>query len=150
MNNGLAENIYVYNNTVFCADAGERTGAILDSYTGERLNNWVVKNNIFIAPKSRPRVFFPTKRGVGEKIAATDNVCINVTGALEGNLAGVDPGFARKGEKPWPYYAPADMQSFIVDRGVDVGLPFKGKAPEIGAFEAGEDFSLDGIPMEEN
>lgn len=139
MNRGLAENIYVYNNTVFCADAGKRAGAVLSSWTAERLNHWVLKNNIIVAPASQPRKLFPDQRGVPGKITATDNVCINVTGVPEGNHVGVDPGFRREGKRPWPYYAPARPDSFAVDRGLDVGLPFEGRAPDIGAYEFGTD-----------
>ena len=146
MNQGLAENIFVYNNTVFCADAGDRVGAVLSSWTAERLNNWVAKNNLIVAPASQPRKLFPDQRGVPEKITATDNVCVNVTGVPEGNHVGVEPGFCGEGQKPWPYFAPAGAASFLVDRGVDVGLPFEGRAPDIGAYEFGVEASFPEVP----
>ncbi len=146
MNNGLAENIYVYHNTVFCADAGDRTGSILDAWTAERLDNWVVKNNIFVAPADRPRKLMPEERGVPGKIIAADNLCVNVTAVPEGNHVGVDPGLRGEGAKPWPYFAPAGPASFVVDRGVDVGLPFEGKAPDLGAYEFGREAPFPDVP----
>jgi hypothetical protein len=148
MNNGLAENIYIYNNTIFCADAGRRTGALLGAYSGDRLGNWVFKNNVVIAAWSQSRKLFPDQRGVPEKINATHNLCINVTGVPEGNYADVDPGLRREGDKPWHFYLPAGEGSPVVDRGEDVGFPSKGKAPDIGAFELGEERPLMEIPRE--
>lgn len=144
MNEGLAENIFVYNNTVFCADAGERASRIFDSYEARRLNNWVVKNNIFLAPKSQPRQLLQTARGVGEKITVAGNVCINVTGVPEGNHVDINAGLKLDGAKPWPHFLPGDAKSFVVDRGEDVGLPFSSKSPDIGAFEYGESMPVIG------
>jgi hypothetical protein len=73
MNQGLAQNIHVYNNTVFCADAGKRANSVLSAWTAERLDNWVVKNNIIVAAPTQARRLFPDQRGVPSKIAATDN-----------------------------------------------------------------------------
>lgn len=138
MNEGLAENIFVYNNTVFCADAGDRAGGLIGAYSEERLNNWVVKNNVFVAPASQPRSLMDQKRGVPTKITATHNVCVNVTDVPENNRI-VDAGalgLRRTGDKPWPFFAPA-KDGPLVDTGVDVGLPANGK-PDIGAYEFGD------------
>ncbi len=43
-----------------------------------------------------------------------------------------------EGDKPWPFYAPATANSFVVGRGADVGLPFNGQAPTLGVFELGD------------
>ncbi len=147
MNRGLAEKIYVYNNTVFCADAGKRSGPILGAYTAERLNEWIFKNNIVVAAWSRPRQLFPLKRGVPSKITAKNNVLINVTDAPEGNFLNQNPGLLRQGDRPWQFYTPASAKSLVVDRGVDVGLPFEGKAPDIGAMEYGKKREWTEVPM---
>lgn len=146
MNQGLAEKIEIVNNTVLCAEAGKRAGTLIDSYSGERLNGWIVKNNVFIAPASEPRKLIPTQRGVPEKISVSRNLCINVTDAPEENFTGTEPGFRKTGDAPWPFFAPAAMDSFVVDRGVEVGLRFKGKAPDLGAYEWGEQRPLPEIP----
>ncbi|MGF1581612.1 MAG: right-handed parallel beta-helix repeat-containing protein [Gemmataceae bacterium] len=138
MNNGLAENIYVYNNMIVCADAGKRAGALLDSYKAERLNNWVFKNNIVVAAWSQPRKVLQEKRGVPKKVIVKNNLFLNMLGVPEGNFVGKEPGLFRKGPKPWEFYLPTSEKSFVVDKGIDVGLPFRGKAPDLGAIELGE------------
>jgi hypothetical protein len=138
MNEGLAENIHVYNNTVTFAEAGDRAGSILGAWSGERLNDWIVTNNVFIAPESQPRKLLPAERGVPDKISASNNWLINITGAPDGNLHGDAAVLRLEGEKPWPWYAPRAADSPVVDRGTDVGLPFLGVAPDLGAIEWGE------------
>ncbi len=137
MNEGLAEDIQVFNNTVFCADAGDRTGAIFGAYSGERLNNWVVKNNIFVAPMEKPRALFPTQRGVNDKIKASGNVVINMTDVPDGNQVGQLSWLSGSGERPWPFFASVEPNTNLIDAGVDQGQPFHGIAPDIGAFEHG-------------
>ena len=146
MNRGLAEKIYVYNNTIFCADAGKRTGALLSAYSAERLNDWVFKNNVVVAAWSQSRKLMQDKRDVLKKIIATNNVLINVTGAPKGNYVNQDPGLKRQDAKPWVFYSPMNAESFVVDRGVKVGLPFVGKAPDLGAVELGEKQEWGKIP----
>lgn len=141
MNQGLAEDIYLYNNTVTLADAGDRAGAILSAPNrdgrNENLNNWVVQNNIFIASESQPRQLYPDN-GVGSKITATNNILMNVTNVPDGNYVDAVPDFVATGDRPFPFYTSTVADSLIVDRGADVGLPFLGIAPDIGAYEWGE------------
>ena len=144
MNRGRAENIYVYNNTITLADADERAGAILSAPNRDglkNLNNWIARNNIFIAPESQPRRLF-RDNGSGRKITVTDNIVVNVTNVPGGNYRDVEPGFVGKGNRPWPFYAPVGQESPMVDRGADVGLPFLGSAPDIGAYELGAEDSF--------
>ena len=137
-NRGTAENVQVFNNTVYCADAGDRAAAIIDAYSDAKqpIKGWIVKNNVFVAPKSQPRRLLSAKAAAG--VTATHNLGVNVTAMPEGNFAGHAPGFVGKGNKPWPFFAPASAESYVVGRGTDVGLPFKRKAPPLGAFDLGE------------
>jgi len=145
MNEGLAENIQVYNNTVFCA--AERAGHLLDAWTAERLSGWVFKNNVAVAPESQPRQVYPTARGVPTKMTVTHNLFVNFTEVPAGNLEADAPGLRCEGAKPVPFFLPAGSSSPVVDRGVDVGLPFHGKAPDLGAFEYGvKAWTLEDIP----
>ena len=139
---GVAKNIYVYNNTVTLANAGDRAGAILSApkrgnRNADDASNWVVRNNIFMAPASQPRKLFRDNE-TNRDITATSNIMINVAGVPSGNYIDVDPGFLNEGDRPWPFYAPADATSPLVDRGTEVGLPFSGSAPDIGAYELGQ------------
>jgi hypothetical protein len=130
---GIANNFHIYNNTVYCADAADRTGSILA--IPNRAEKWVFRNNIVIAPAQRPRALFNTAAKGASVVTADHNVFVNVTGAPAGNWSDTDPGLALKGEKPFPYYSPASSGSFVVDKGIDVGLSFYGAAPDIGAYD---------------
>lgn len=139
MNEGRIDNMNVVNNTIFCADNGHGSGAVLDAWSEERLNNWRFTNNILVCAWSRPRGLFPTERGVPDKIEARNNLLINVENAPPGNFVNLPDGLPRAGQKPFPFYQPPADNKVIVDQGVDVGLPFLGKAPDLGALEAGEE-----------
>lgn len=146
MNRGRSKNIYVYNNTVTLSDAGTRAGAILSAPNrggrSKNLHNWIVQNNIFIAPESQPRKLF-RENGTARKITATDNIFVNITNApTRKNYVDVGPELVGDGDRPWPFYAPADEDSPVVDSGVDIGLPFLGSAPDIGAYEFGQEQPL--------
>jgi len=135
MNQGLAERIEATHNIVVFADAGDRAGYVVDAWAAERLNGWVIRNNVFVAPASQPRRFMPLQRGVPQKIHATHNVGVNILDLPEGNFELNEPPFRAEGERPWPWYAPATVESPLVDHGIPVGLPFEGQAPDIGAIE---------------
>ena len=147
MNEGVIENLQVFNNTVFCADAGGRSGSLLSAWSAERLSNWQFKNNIVVAAWSRPRQVYPMERGVPDKIEATHNLFVNFRNVPEGNIVDESPELERDGGKPAPFYLPSTEESNVIDRGTDVGMPFNGKAPDLGAFEFGEEpWKLEGIP----
>ncbi len=133
-NDGLAENIFAWNNTIYCADAQDRTAPVLDTWWADGINNWVFQNNVVVAPISRPRALYQDGGGAGGKIIASHNVCRYITG-LPANNFDHDPELTHAGEKPHPYYAPAGPDSYVVDRGMDVGFPYQGTAPDIGAYE---------------
>ncbi len=141
VNQGVAKNIFIYNNTVTFANAGDRTGAILSapnrSNRNNNISNWVARNNVFIAPNSQPRKLF-RESGADSDITVTNNVMVNVTDVPSGNYANVEPRFRQEGDHPWPFYLPSNSNSPLVDKGVDVGLPFLGTAPDIGAYELGQ------------
>lgn len=67
------------------------------------------------------------------------NPLINLT-----NLA--NPSVTKGGNRPTPYYVPA-VGSSLIDAGRDVGFPYAGAAPDIGAFEAGSIQVEDSAPL---
>ena len=146
MNEGLAADVRLYNNTVVTADAGGRSGTVLNAWSAERMGTWDFRNNVVVCAWSRPRTLMPAKNGVPSKITATGNLLVNVTDPPPGNFVDVEPGFTRSGGKPGPFYHPASAEAFVVDRGVDVGLPFAGAAPDLGAFEWGDPWDLGDVP----
>lgn len=56
----------------------------------------------------------------------------NVSGT--GNVHG-DPGFRCKGLRWGDYYKPCCTENLVVDKGINVGLPYIGLAPDIGRWE---------------
>ncbi|MBD3239951.1 MAG: hypothetical protein GF331_05150, partial [Chitinivibrionales bacterium] len=132
-NAGKARDFHIYNNTVYCADAEDRTGPILG--VPDSAENWMFHNNIVIAPPERPRVLYNDVQKGERVVTATHNVFVNVSNVPEGNWSDVDAGLTLSGDKPYPWYAPASETSFVVDRGVDIGLAWLGAAPDIGAYE---------------
>ncbi len=143
MNEGRADGISLVHNTITCADAKDRADFLVSAYSADRIRDWVVRNNVIVAPDAQPRKLFPTERGVPTRITATHNLLVNVTGAPDGNFPGAKPGFRGVGAKPWPFYQSADA-SFCLDRGTKLPPPFwgkpfevRGEAPDLGAAESG-------------
>jgi hypothetical protein len=48
-----------------------------------------------------------------------------------------NPGISGSGNRPSPYYIPNGTSSNLAGAGINVGLPFTGPAPAIGAYEPG-------------
>ena len=139
MNTGYAGGIDFFNNTAFAADAGGRSGFLFDSYTADRLDDWRVKNNLIVAAWPRPRRLLPDRNGVPGKIELRANLFHNLTdvppgGNALGPVRDVSGLIERTGDRPAPFFRPA-ADSPLIDAGVDVGLPFAGDAPDVGAVE---------------
>lgn len=64
----------------------------------------------------------------------------------EGNFTDIEPGLRRQGEKPWAFYLPRSADSFVVDRGEDVGFPCQGTTPDLGAAEFGAELPQWDLP----
>lgn len=139
MNEGLAEGIEVHNNTVICADADDRAGSVFGSWSGERMNGWAARNNVIVAAPEQPRRLIDTERGVPDKVAMSHNLMHGLVDPPGSAGTVAAPEFDDAGgDDPWQRYRPRAGGN--LDRaGVDVGLPFAGEAPSIGAFEAGAD-----------
>jgi len=125
------KNIDVYNNTFYL----NRGGALLvrdpSAEAGEPARDVTIKNNIFVA--------MPNKGHVGNKSPGPNIV-------LENNLYDKEPGLLNlKDPNPiigTPQFRDLGADDFrlkptspAIDAGVDVGLPYHGSAPDLGAFE---------------
>ena len=139
--NNRLDSVDFYNNTLYYEEAGDRASSMIDVRSSSI--GWRIKNNLFVSPPEQPRFLSDLTNSVGVEVEA--NLVINAIDAAlpPGNFRGEDPGLTLAGPMPDPFYAPASINSFVVDRGVDVGLPFEGAAPDIGALE----FS-DALPIE--
>src|SRR5690606_10911701 len=132
-------NVEVYNNTI--EFIGSMDFAFLQLIGGQS-RNIKIKNNLIINNTSGRRSEFimvrPGARLSG--LEATHNFLQNLSvgnhpGSYSNNQSG-DPRVNGSGNRPEPYYIPRSG-SPLIDRGVNVGFPYSGSAPDIGAFEHG-------------
>ena len=107
--NGGISDVNIANNAFL--DIAESEASI----EGEDITNIFLNNNLRFSLVGTPWIFSP---GISKS----------------SNILG-DPGFVRTGYRWENYYRPASGNSLVVDKGIDVGLPFDGIAPDIGAFE---------------
>lgn len=138
---GGLKNVNIYNNTA------EMTGSATVNFiefnnggVGENIN---IKNNLIINSNSSyawyPNRFISLEKGSSVKnLQVTNNLLYklpigSVGGTYTNNLF-VDPKITASGARPTPYYLP-QAGSPLIDAGVNVGFPFQGAAPDIGAHE---------------
>lgn len=146
--NGAYSDIKIYNNVFdnfgdgvrFNSGGGDKPG---DKPSKAGFDGIAVKNNAFLGTSN---VIWKTD-GAGES-ARMKNVTLmhnlknngvpwtKNTGAVAQSGNGeADPGYRRTGSRADSYYRPASKSSYSVDKGIDVGLPFSGRAPDIGYYE---------------
>ena len=131
--NGNASGVTVYNNTAYL-NRGVNFNFDDDPAIDEQAP-YVLRNNVSLASSVRMDESvvdeaFNSWSGIVNIASATDFVTLDYTGAdgprqADGSLPDLD-GFLR--------LVPG---SDLIDAGTDVGLPFSGAAPDLGAFEFG-------------
>lgn len=124
------KNIHIYNN-IF------DTHPVAVRIKGQKIQDIDIRNNAF---------FNTTEADVkaeGINIIATHNLkftaantpwILNGVTTNENNIIG-NPGYLFSGTPDSDYYKPASAASFAIDKGINVGLPFTGSAPDIGFAE---------------
>ncbi|MBC7887287.1 MAG: hypothetical protein H7Z13_05315 [Ferruginibacter sp.] len=124
------KNIRIYNNIFDQVQYGVRI-------KGNRIFDIQIKNNVFLSTtvadvaSTGQRVSF----GNNLKFKGNSNDWV-LTGVEQvGTNIIQDPGFLQKGNRWASYYKPASNKVAVVDKGVDVQMPFKGEAPDIGRWE---------------
>ena len=135
--NELNENISILNNTVYLVNSDRNNFPTSFLEVSGEVNNWQVKNNVvFSVDAQAPNKPSAFSRGslpeTGMNIS--DNVTWKVTNVPSGTKE-ADPQLALRGKKPEAYYAADGAASYVVDRGTEVGFPFEGTAPDLGAYE---------------
>ncbi len=124
------KNLFVYNNTVYMDTSYDNR--FIDTYRTPSSSDWVVKNNIIVAPNSKPGKF-----KIGTDIIrfdATNNVYQNLSNVPSGNF-NQNPGLRLEGDDPKDYYYPKGPYSFVVDKGDIFEEDYKWTAPDVGALE---------------
>ncbi len=141
-NKGL-RNLEIYNNTV--EFTGQKEISFLQLVGGSS-SNVKIKNNLIINNTTGPYAYYPPQfiristGAVLNGLQATNNILQNlpignVPGTYSSNLSG-DPQINKSGNRADPYYR-LKATSPCIDKGANVGFPYSGSAPDIGAYEYG-------------
>lgn len=134
-------NLEFYNNTVELN--GQRELVVIQLFGGVS-RDIKIRNNLIIdnttGPYSNyPPQFIRVSSGASLSGLVVSNNFLqkiplgNVSGSYSNNYSG-DPKITKSGARPDPYYMP-QAGSPLIDKGMDVGFPYSGSAPDIGAFE---------------
>jgi hypothetical protein len=133
-------NVKFYNNTI--EFAGSKTTNLIAIYGGasenvEIINNLIINSNTDYSFYENKLVHL--ENAVLNDLKVMHNFLVNqpegtVTGTYKNNIAG-DPKLNKAGSRPLPYYLPV-AGSPVIDFGMNVGLPYKGSGPDVGAFES--------------
>jgi hypothetical protein len=135
-------NVKLYNNTV--EFAGTRTINVVGAYGGNS-DNIDIKNNLFIN-NNTSYSYYPNQLVHLENGASVTSLTVknnlfyklavgSVAGVYSGNLTS-DPLITLSGTRPDPYYM-LKTGSPLINAGLNVGYPYVGTAPDIGALEYG-------------
>lgn len=145
-------NVKFYNNTI--EFVGTKTANVIGLYGGSS-NNIDIKNNLVINSNTGysyyQNKFIHTEGGATiSSLSVASNLLQNLSlgslvGSILNNLTGSDCKVQKTGVRPTPYYVPVSG-SPLIDAGVNVGLPFNGSKPDIGAFETGSNTTTPTTP----
>jgi hypothetical protein len=136
---GGLHSVKFYNNTVEML--GSTTINLIGLYGGES-QDLDIKNNLVInsntAYNHYPNKFLHQENCTVTALTIMNNALYNiatdgVAGNLKNNLS-ADPKINKSGARHTGYYRPV-AGSPLIDAGIDVKLPFRGSAPDIGAHE---------------
>ncbi len=135
--------IYIDNSRTWAYDDITIVNNIFDRFPiginikGKQINNISIHNNAFINIRNTD-VQAPTGSNVVSsnniKFTAKDQawVLTGVNKSVDNFIA--DPGYNYRGNRWDTYYQPT-LNCFALDRGIDVGIPYRGRAPDVGCFE---------------
>jgi hypothetical protein len=144
-------NVKLYNNTI--EFAGDLTMNVVGLYGGSSdsldiKNNLVINSNTGYSSYPNQLIHTENSATIGSHLQVLNNSTTNVdpgsilTALLNLlnpliNLAVLaNPAVTKTGSRPAPYYIPAPGSS-LINGGLNLGYPYGGSAPDIGAFEVG-------------
>src|SRR5258706_7300962 len=143
-------NVKLYNNTI--EFTGTNTMNVVGVYGGSS-DNIDIKNNLVINSNTSYN-YYPN-----QLVHAEPGATVTVLTVLNNSTTNLDPGslinsllsilnpltnvtvlsnpaVTKTGNRPTPYYIPASGSS-LINAGLNVGFPYTGSAPDIGAYESG-------------
>ena len=135
-------NVKLYNNTI--EFIGTKTANVVGVYGGTS-DNVDIKNNLIINSNTGYNYYqnqlIHQENGASISGLSVDSNLLNnlplgsLIGSILNNLL-LDPKITKTGVRPTPYYVPSSS-SPLIDGGTNVGLPYAGSKPDIGAYETG-------------
>jgi len=134
------DNIQIYNNVIDGANFGKAAAVYIDDGAGT-IRNVKIKNNVIMSARWGALIS-PAGHDVSG-VEFTNNAMWGGGFAMDYGSGGFSstannfhfvPEFVQSGARPDPYYRPKPGSN-LIDRGVNVGIPFQGAAPDLGAFE---------------
>ncbi|HMJ67702.1 MAG TPA: DUF1565 domain-containing protein [Cyclobacteriaceae bacterium] len=135
-------NVKFYNNTI--EFMGNKTANVVGVYGGSSSgvdikNNLIINSNTGYNYYQNQLIHYENGANING-LQVGSNLLNNLPlggllGSILNNLLS-DPKIAKSGIRPTPYYVPSSG-SPLIDAGVNVGLPFAGSRPDIGAYETG-------------
>ena len=133
--NELNENISILNNTVYLVNSTRHNFPTSFLEVSGAIKNWQVKNNVvFTLDEPNSGIAFSRGSLPTSGLTMSHNLAWNIPGTPT-EVEKANPGLALSGKKPTAYYLAKEKSSAVVDQGTDVGFPFQGNAPDIGAYE---------------
>ena len=131
----MNENMSVYNNTVYLVNSTRHNFPTSFLEVSGGVKNWQVKNNlVFTMDEPNSGITFSRGSLPSSGLTMSHNLAWNISGT-PASVQQANPGLALSGKKPNAYYLPKSQSSVVVDAGTDVGFPYQGKAPDLGAYE---------------
>jgi hypothetical protein len=134
-------NIQIFNNIFHSTHTSDSIIIGAKLFGNRNVIGLQIKNNVFFNTVNNISEEI-VNNGLGAKLSGCvvthnmyNNVALTGSGCSFSNNYNENPGLVVSGEKPDPYYKPVDETSPVVDAGIDVGFPFSGAAPDIGAYE---------------
>ena len=100
-------------------------------------NSWDAQAHVTVANADFQSVTFAAPTSCPAAYAAGGSVCVPASDTT--SFAGLASARLADGSLPALPFLHLAETSMLIDRGQDVGLPFVGKAPDLGAFEYGSD-----------
>lgn len=137
----VANNINIYNNIIEKTNTGN-SGILIADGRGT-ISGVKIKNNIFIKVE-RGVTIWPAGHNVTGVEFTNNNVYGGNNYTYDYGRRGFTkvqknynfaPDIKASSSRPRPYYEAKSSAANIIDKGTDVGLPYSGGAPDIGAYE---------------
>jgi len=140
----VIDNVYIYNNVFDKMQAGTSSAVLLsnDGSSGD-IHGIFIKNNI-ITNASYGVDFWPFPPKTMSGNVYSHNVITQATGHVRdrgsstftiGTAYKFVPAILASGDRWKDYYQPNGSTSNLIGQGTPVGLPYSGKAPDIGPYQ---------------